>query len=252
MNSLVRGLAILEAMANNDRPLGVTELASRLGVDKGSAHRLLATLARAGYVEQPPESRRYQLTTKLLELNGRLLAKLKLVEQARPLLAELVARTVATAHLAVLRDGHVVYLEEALPPARIRVDVPVGGIAPAHCTALGKALLAFLAEGELGRVLARSDLAAYTRRTLTDRSVLSDHLALTRSRGYAIDDEEFHEGVRCVASPVRDFSGEVVAALGISGPAPQLSARRCEALAPEVVAVAARLSHRLGFRPNER
>ncbi len=247
MNALERGLTILELLARSERPMGVTEIGAELGVDKSAVYRLLFVLVTLGYAEQDPETKRYRLTTKLIELNRLLLAKLKLMELAKPFLRELAARTGASAHLAVLRDWRVVYLDEELPSARIRVDVPVGGLAPAHCTALGKVLLSYVNGLDLDRFLATDDLPAHTLRTLTTEQAVRDELRVTRERGYAIDDEEFHEGVRCLAASVRDSTGSVVAALGISGPAQQFSAGSLHLLAPEVVAGASQLSQRLGL-----
>jgi DNA-binding IclR family transcriptional regulator len=189
------------------------------------------------------------LTAKLVELNRLLVAKMRLVEQAKPFLRELARRSAASAHLAVLRDWQVVYLDEELPSARIRVDVHVGGLAPAHCTALGKAILSHLDDTAMERFLAANGLPAYTRRTLTTKESLGEELRACRQRGYAIDDEEFHEGVRCLAAPVRDLRGKVVAAIGISGPAQRFTPSDLHSLSAQVMDVAARLSQRLGYRP---
>ena len=247
MNALERGLKILELLACSERPLGVTEIGTEIGVDKSAAYRLLALLVACGYVEQVPETKRYQLTTRLVELSRAVVARLELLTLAKPFLRALALRTGQSVHLAVMRDWRVVYLDEALPASHLRVDVPVGGLAPAHCTALGKAILCQLPPADLDRYFSTCELTCHTSRTLATRAALAADLARARERGYAVDDEEFHEGVRCLAAPVCDHTGQVIAALGISGPA----ASDIPSFASQVVATAGHLSRRLGYYPQE-
>jgi DNA-binding IclR family transcriptional regulator len=249
LNALERGISILEILARSERPLGVTEIGAHIGVDKSSVHRLLATMTAHGFTEQDRDTRRYRLGTKIVELGHLATAKVRLVDEARPFVRELAARAGQSAHLAVMRDYRVVYLDEAVPHSGLRVDVPVGGLAPAYCTALGKALLGHLDDRELGQFVTAVTLAPYTSRTIVSHDSLYQALAEVRQRGYALDDEEFHEGVLCIAAPVRDHTSAVVAALGISGPKQQVSAVGVDALAATVTASAARLSQRLGFTP---
>ena len=210
-------------------------------------HRLLAVLTAHGYTEQSPETKRYQLSTKVVQLGRQVTAKVRLLDEAQPFVRDLARQTAQSAHLAVLRDFRVVYLDEAVPATGLRVDVPVGGLAPAHCTALGKALLCELGEGELSRFLATADLAKHTVRTITNQGALREELVAVRLRGYAVDDEEFHLGVRCIAAPVHDHTGKIVAAIGVSGPAQQTHVAAIPTLAATTMETAAALSLRLGF-----
>ncbi|MHB1004528.1 MAG: IclR family transcriptional regulator [Chloroflexota bacterium] len=249
MNALERGLTILDILAGSDRALGVTEIGAEIGVDKSSVHRLLATLTAHGYTEQSPETKRYHLSTKIVQLGRQVTAKVKLLDEAKPFVRAIALQTAQSAHLAVLRNFQVVYLDEAVPTTSLRVDVPVGGLAPAHCTALGKALLCELNDGELSRFVATGQLTVHTPRTISTHEALRAELATVRQRGYAVDDEEFHIGVRCIAAPVRDHTGKIVAAIGVSGPAQQHAPAAIPALAAAVIETACTLSHRLGFFP---
>lgn len=246
MNALERGLTIVETLALSDRPLGVSEIGAAVGVDKSAVHRLLTILTARGYTEKDPESKRYRLSPKVIHLGQSVSAKVKLIEEARPFVREMAKITGQSAHLAVLRDHRVVYLDEAVPNTSLRVDVPVGGLAPAYCTALGKALLSRLDDHQLSVYIDAVSLVAHTKRSLTSASALVSELADVRERGFAADDEEFTLGVYCLAAPVVDHTGAAVAALGVSGPKQQVARDRAR-VAEVVTTIAARLSRSLGF-----
>lgn len=240
IRSLARGLQILDLLGDSRDDVGVTELGGLLGVDKASASRLVATLAHHGYLEQNPATRRYHLGPRLLALRRARLSQLTLPEVAGPFLRSLMVRSGECAHLGVASQGRVLYLGQAESPATLRVNVQVGQTAPLHCTALGKALLAFGAF-EFPHVL-----EPFTPHTLTDRNRLARALAATHHQGYAVDDEEFELDVRCVAAPVYDDRSSVIAAVGISGPTTRLTDRRLPGLARIVMQIAGELSERLG------
>lgn len=241
VRSLARGLQILELLGSSAQAMGVTQLASSLRVDKATASRLVATLAQYGYVEREPSTRRYRLGPRLVALGQRRLDLMPLHEVAAPYLRSLMEQTGECAHLGVPAEGRVLYIGQAESPATLRVNVPVGHTAPLHCTALGKALLAF------GLLDFPQPLERFTPRTITDPSRLARHLARVHQQGYAVDDEEFDPGVRCVAAPVFDHRSFVVAAIGISGPTTRMTERRLPRLARIVRRIAGELSIRMGL-----
>jgi IclR family KDG regulon transcriptional repressor len=241
IQSLARGLKILEFLSQAQDGVSITELAERLGVDKGSASRLVATLASYGYAEKDERTRRYHLGSQVVSLSRSVLTRLPLREAAKPFLRELMERTGECAHLAVAAQGQVLYIDQVESPATLRVNAEVGTLNPLHCTALGKALLAF------GDLQPQDDLRAFTANTLTDPARLRKNLEQVRSQGYSVDDEEFDPGVRCIAVPVWDFRGKVVASMGISGPATRVTSARLTALAAIVLEVGKSLSERLSF-----
>lgn len=221
VQSLQRGLAVLDFLAESREPVRTSDVAARFDIDKANASRLLNTLQEAGYAERV-DGRRYVLGARFnSDHSGRQLEGLiALRERTRSLLEDLVEASGECAHMAVLVADKVWYIDKISSPHALRVDHPVGALAPLHCTALGKAFLAFLPNVEHG------ELARYTAGTIVAADALDADLARARQRGYATDDEEFSPGVRCVAAPIRDPRGRMVAAVGLSGPTARIDLAR--------------------------
>ena len=241
IQSLARGLKILNLLDQTSEGITVTEIAAQLGVDKGSASRLLTTLAAYGFVEKNETNRRYQLGPRVVSLSRSVLTRLPLREAAKPFLRRLMERSGECDHLAVAAQGRALYIDQVESPATLRVNAQVGTLNPLHCTSLGKVLLAF------GMMEIPETLEAYTPRTITDPAVLRAHLETVRQAGYAVDDEEFDPGVRCLAAPVFDFRGKLAGAIGISGPATRMAPDRLPELAAAVMETARALSERMTF-----
>lgn len=242
-----RALAILETLKAAGEALGVTELGARVGLHKSTVYRLLATLARHGYVQQDPATERYSLGLKLVELGTAVLDHLELRELARPYLKRLMEASQEVAHLVVLQDGDVVYIDKVECPGPVKMYSQLGRRAPAHATAVGKALLAFLPPAQVEAILARG-LPRLTPHTITDPERLRTELHLVRERGYAVDNEENELGIRCVAGPIFNHTGQVVAAFSISGLAMRLTVPRLEGLAGLVCRTSQEISARLGYQ----
>jgi len=245
--SLARALTILDLFEPETPSLTATEIARSLHARPGSLYPALGTLERFGYLERRPD-KRYRLGLKLLERGHSILLHLDLYERAKPALRELAQTLSANAHLAVLYQGQVLYLgrEEAAPSAVF--PSVVGRLVPAHCTALGKVLLASLPPGERRHLLAGRPLDRRTVRTITSLRRLEAELAGVLARGFAVDNEELHEGVICVAGPVRDYAGKVVAAISVSLLKARVTETRLEKIAQEVVRTSAVISGAMGYR----
>ncbi len=241
IQSLARGLKILNLLEQARSGMGTTEVAREMRIDKSSASRLLHTLANYGFVAQDEGTARYQLGPRLLSLGQRLLDRISLRDHARPTLRKLVDETGECAHLAILAQRQALYIDQAESSAALRVESEIGTLSPLHCTALGKAMLAF-GDGALPEVL-----LPFTQRTITDQAVLQAQLLQIRQRGYAIDDEEYNYGVRCVAAPVHDHRGLLLGAIGISGPGGRVTLERIDEFGVIVRQVAADLSAKLGY-----
>jgi IclR family transcriptional regulator, KDG regulon repressor len=241
IQSLARGLKILDMLGQAQDGVSITELAERLGVDKGSASRLVATLVNFGYAEKDEQTRRFHLGPQVVPLSRSVLARLSMREVAKPFLHALMERTGECVHLAVPAQGKVLYVDQVESPATLRVNAQVGTMNPLHCTALGKALLAF------GDLDLPSTLEAFTPHTLTNSDQLRKNLEQVRLQGYVVDDEEFDLGVRCIAVPVFDFRGKAAASIGISGPATRVTLARLPELAAIVVEIGQALSERMSF-----
>lgn len=239
-------LSILETLGTAYE-MGVTDLARKLGLGKSSVYRLLATLARRGYVEKNPQSERYRLTYRLFAVASPAADRFGLREAAHPVMQRLAARTGETVNLGVLDGTRVVNLHKVESRHFLRLHLDVAGGVPAHATALGKVLLAALEPAELARRLRGRRLEALTRRTIRDRRTLGKALGRVREQGFAVDDEECSLGLRCVAAPILDHRGSVAAALSISGPTHRLPDPVLPRLAESVRAAAREVSQRLGY-----
>ncbi|HVR87970.1 MAG TPA: IclR family transcriptional regulator [Candidatus Limnocylindria bacterium] len=247
VQSVDRALDLLEALAAAEGEVSITLLATRTKLHVSTVHRLLATLLRRGYVRQNAETSRYYTGAKLATLVEARSRYNELRLAARPLLQSLVETTRETANLSVLDDATAVYIETAASPQVVRLFTVVGNHVPLHATGAGKALLASLPQSKRDSLLDHAGLRAHTARTLVDRGALARALDEARERGYAIDDEEYDEGVRCVAIAVGPI-GAPIAALSISGPASRLSKQRCVEFVPQMRRAAADLVEALRGR----
>lgn len=240
-----RAFAILEALAEA-REMGLSELARALRLGKSSVYRLLNTLVSTGYVEKRPDSGRYRLTYRLSLLAGAASERSGLADAAAPVLRRLAAETAESANLGVLEGGVVVNLLRVEGPQPLRLHLALPGGVPPHATGLGKVLLAALGPAELRARLGSAPLARLTPRTIRDRRTLRAELERVGRLGYAVDDEECSLGLRCVAAPVRDRSGEVIAAVSIAAPAHRLPREHVPEVARTVTLAGRELSRRLG------
>jgi IclR family acetate operon transcriptional repressor len=247
IQSLQRGLEILEYMAERGGAVTVSDAARHLGVDRSTGSRLLATLDRRGFVVRDLDSQRYRLGTKLLVLSKVVLDTLSVAAAGHDDVVGLVEATGEAAHLAILQGWEAVFVDHVDGRAALTINASVGDRDPLYCTAIGRALLMGLTEEEVRAVLRDVPMVAYTRKTTTSMARLLEALRTSRSQGYAYDDEERNAGVQCLAAPVRDHTGEVVAAIGISAPTSRVVLVGKETLAGQVVAAARSLSERLGF-----
>jgi len=242
IQSLARGLKILELMGEYENGISITNLALLMEVNKATASRLVKTLQHYGFVEKAPDRRLYRLGPMVVNLSRGLINRMPLRETAKPFLKKLVELSGECAHLAIYAQGKALYIDQVESPATVRVNVEVGQMAPLHCTALGKVLLAF------GEFPIPDQLEKFTGKTITSRKQLEMMLEKVRLQGYAIDDVEFDDDVRCIAAPVFDYRGKLVGAMGISGPAARLTLDRINHLSPQIIQCAQQLSDRLKFK----
>jgi len=246
IQAIERAVSILNVFSVDEPELGVTEIAERVGLHKSTVHRFMVNLDAAGLVERNPRSGRYRLGLHIFELGGLVMQRMNLWDEALPFLEGLVRDTGETGHLAVLDGGEAIYIERVEARRPLRVPSAIGRGYPAHATNLGKVLLADLPRERVVEIVATHGLAAYTRNTITELPELELELERIRERGYAIDDEEYDEGLRCIGAGVRDHSGRVVSALGIGGPVTRITPERVEELSRLVINAARGLSRRLG------
>jgi IclR family acetate operon transcriptional repressor len=245
--SLQKALRILLYMGEQLPEAGVTELASDLGLTKATVHRLLATMERFDLIERNAESERYRLGLKLHQLGSRAVESRTLRTEAHRLLLEMSRRSRETVSLATPAPGGVTCLDRLdSPHTIITVCTPVGSMFPAHCTAAGKAILAYMAEEEIDDLVRRWGLKQFTPFTITQMPALKESLQLIRRRGYAVDHQELERGLSGVAAPVLSAHERVIAAVGIAGPTLRFRGKELSEKVALVTEIGARLAMSLG------
>jgi IclR family acetate operon transcriptional repressor len=241
VQSVDRALDLLEALSAADGEVSITALAGRTGLHVSTVHRLLSTLLRRGYVRQNAETSRYYAGAKLATLaEGRSrYGEMRL--RARPILRAITESTRETANLVVLDELAAVYIDTVPSPQVVRLFTAIGNRVPLHATGAGKCILAAMPPAARDALLERIDLRAYTPHTIIEKPTLRRTLDEARERGFTIDDEEYDDGVRCVAVPVGGMN-DAVAAISVSAPAHRLSRQRCLELVPMLRRSAAELA----------
>ena len=246
IQSLQRGLGILELIAKDGTGLTMAEVSRKIGLHTSTTFHLLRTLTSLGYLVQDETTREYRLGSKVFRLAASVLIEVQILNISGPLLAEMAQQTGETSHLAIFEHGEVIVIDKVDGSSPVHLSDRVGYPRPAHATAIGKVLLAHLPEAELKAFLDRRELRPFTPKTVTAVPILEQELVRVREQGYAFDDEEFAQGIRCLAVPVWNFTGHIVAALGISGPVWRVSLDRVAQLTELVKAIGHRLSQELG------
>lgn len=247
VQSLERAFALLEAIAAADAPLALADLSRLTGLHTSTAFHLIKTLMVLGYVRQD-DARRYHIGPRLFLQAAGAANEVTLVNFATPYLRRLADETGETAHLAVRADSGIAVIAKGEARSTVRTSDRLGTIRPAHCTAIGKVLLADLPAAEREAALGDAPFEAFTKHTITDPAKLRKALDRVARDGVALDDAEFNAELRCMAAPVRNFTGRAVAALGISGPVWRVTPAEVPRLSAIVAEVAKALSTELGFR----
>jgi DNA-binding IclR family transcriptional regulator len=242
-STVVKAFSLLEILAQSDQPLGVTSLASRLGLGKSNVHRLLQTLIALNYV-QKTDAAGYVATLRMWEFGSSIVSRIVLRDVAQPTMRRLSTLTKEAVHLSQYDRGEVIYLDKIESKEPVRAYTQLGGRAPAYCTATGKIMMAYLPEPEIRKVY--ETVEKCTPNTVTDVETFLAQCFEARHRRYALNTGEWRSDVIGLASPIADRSGAVVSAIGISAPASRLGAGEIERYAPELVAAGREISLQLG------
>jgi DNA-binding IclR family transcriptional regulator len=246
VQALDRAFAVLDLLGESDIPLGLAQVASSLQLHKSTAHRFLMVLERHRMVERTPGGK-FRLGLKLFDLGNRAIGQYDLRERAQPHLRRLVLDTEETAHLGILEGAHVIYIDKIEPARSVRMITRIGASNPVHCTSVGKAMLAFLPEERIADILSRTRFERFTSHTISTVEALRVEIEKTRRRGYAVDDEEFEEGLRCIAVPVLDAQRFPVAAVSVSGPSFRVTAQKLPSIANHLLQCVRGISTDMGF-----
>lgn len=246
--SIAKALQIVEVMASGDGPMRLQDIGKNVRLPASTVLRFLKTLMDHDYVEQNPQTLQYYLTLKFCQISERIKRQIKVRDIAHPILAELSRELGEATSLAIARDGQVVYVDVVEGPDHMLQTLQrIGKIAPMNTTGVGKALMQDYTSDELDTLVSTHGLPKPTPNTIGSKRALVKELARVRELGYATDNEECELGVRCIAAPIRDYSGTVVAAISSSGPVGRMTMERLERIAPRMKRAADQISRQLGY-----
>ncbi len=248
VRTLERGLTVLSALAEL-REGTLTQIAKKAGLSASTAYRLLETLRQQGYVEWEERSGLFSVGLRAYQVGAAFSERNSLLSAAQGEMQTLVQDINETANLAVRRGSEAVYVYQVEARQMMRMFTQIGAVAPLHCSGVGKVMLAWLPAAEVRHLVGEGPYPAYTPASLTGLPALSRELETVRDQGYALDDEERELGVRCLATPVRDSSGEVVASLSISAPTSRFPRKNIPEMLARVRLASDQISARLGWRP---
>jgi IclR family transcriptional regulator, KDG regulon repressor len=248
IQSVERAADILELFLISESELSVKEISQRLNLSKSTAHGLIKTLDHRGYLQQNPENLKYKLGMKLFELGNYIGNHLDIREISQPIIKGLVEELKETVHLVVRERDEVIYVEKVDGPRALRIYSQVGKRAPIYCTGVGKAILAYQDEKEVDRILSSTLLESFTDRTITDADYIKDELKEIKKQGFSIDDEEIELGLKCIAAPIFDHQGNVIASISCASPKMRLDEERLPQVINGIKRAASDISISLGFK----
>lgn len=248
IQSVERALTILKYLSGNITEIGITDIAAYMGLGKSTVYGLVNTLVQEGYLEQNPDNKRYRLGLKLFEMGCIVQERMDVREIARPYLKELSEHFKMTVHMGVYKEQEVVYIDKMDAPDTRIVYSQVGKRAPMYCTGIGKSVLAELKPEEINSILKNQQMEALTPNTLTDAKAVLKELEIIRKNGFAIDNEEVEQGLKCVAAAIFDHQGRPAAAISISSSAIKMTDEKIAQATEKIKKATAEISRKLGYR----
>jgi len=251
IQSIDRTLQVLELFSLERSEWGVTEISKALNIYKSNVHNILSTLAEKSFVEKDPKTDKYKLGIKFFELGSVVIKNMDLRKIAHPYIEKLSKEFNETVHLGVLDKGRVVSIEREESDKSLCSHIEIGKRTPLHCTAVGKAIMAYLSEDKVSLIVKEKGLEKYTENTITDREKLEREFLKIRKQGYAVDNMEHEEGVRCIAGSIRDHTGEVIASMSVSGPAFRINESNIPNIAKKVKGYCDCISEKMGCNFNQ-
>jgi len=247
IQSIDRALQVLELFSLEKPEWGVTEISKTLNIYKSNIHNILSTLTEKGFVIKDSKTDKYKLGIKFFELGSIVIKNMDLRKMAHPYIEELSKEFNETVHLGVLDKGRVVSIEREESDKSLCSHIEIGKRTPLHCTAVGKAIMAYLSEDEINLIIRKKGLEKFTENTITTKKDLEKEFIKIRKQGYSVDNMEHEEGVRCVASPIRDYTGKVIASMSVSGPAFRINENNISNIAKKVKEYCDCISEEMGY-----
>ncbi|MBT2658164.1 IclR family transcriptional regulator [Bacillus sp. ISL-18] len=247
LSSVKNALRILQSFTMDEPEKKISDLSAALGLNKSTVSRTMTTLASEGFVFKDPETKKYRLGLSILSLSGIVSSQMDIYRESQPVLNRLVENIGETAHISVLDQLDVIYLQKVECNHPVRFLTHIGKRNPPYCTSSGKVLLAHSPEEVANQVIAKG-LKKFTKNTLTNPQKLRTYLKQVKENGYASSTEEILEGVTSIAAPIFDYRGKVIAALSVVGPTQRIQQHKIQGLAKKVMSAAKEVSQRMGYR----
>ncbi|MGN7477967.1 IclR family transcriptional regulator [Solibacillus silvestris] len=249
VQSIERAFNLLEHLSGHPHGMQITRLAEETGLSKSTVHRLLSTLIELKYVKQDMDTERYTIGYRALYLSRNLINTSSLIATAKPYLQKLVEDINETIHLCVVEHEEVVYIDKIESNQTIRMSSRIGSRAPLYCTGVGKMILSGKTDEDVFDIAGRIEFIKKTPNTIITYDEFIEEIFQIRRQGFALDDVENEEGIRCIAVPIYDFSGEIVASFSVSGPCSRITLDWIQSgLAEKLSITAKEISLQLGFR----
>lgn len=244
--SLERGLQALLFLSTR-KSVGVTELAEELKINKSTAYRILETMQKFNMVEQNKLTAKYKLGPAILQLSEQLYKNLNIISISKPLMISLSEEVGESVHLCILSNDCAVVIEQFMTSSRLTVNAKIGNKEPLHSSSVGKCLLAFNSDEIREQIINRLELTRFTDKTITNKQALLEELEIVKTHGYAIDNGEISEEIKCIAAPIFNHLGEAIYSLGISGPNSRMNDKKIEFMKNKLVKVTEIISQQIGY-----
>jgi len=251
IQSIDRALQVLELFSLEKPEWGVTEISKALNIYKSNVHNILTTLVEKGFVIKDSKTDKYKLGMKFFELGSVVIKNLNLRKIAHPYMEKLLKDFNETVHLGILVEGEILSIEQEESGQSLSPRIFIGKRAPLHCTGVGKAIMAYLPKDKVAAIVERKRLKKYTENTIIDKEELEKEFLKIQKQGYSVDNMEHEEGVRCVASPIRDYAGKVIASMSVSGPAFRINENNISNIAKKVKECCDCISEEMGCNFNQ-
>jgi len=226
---------------------GVSDLGKETGLNRSNVHRILSTFEFLGYVEKDSTNRKYKPSLRLFELGSLVIQRNGVIKVTHPFLEKLGSTFGETSNLAVLDKNEVIYVDKVESSEALRMDLAVGRHVPAYCTALGKILLGGLSEERLNQYIEETRFDKRTTNTLSKKG-FRKQITEMKEKGFAIDDEELHLGIRCIAAPIKNHTGNIIASISTAGPSTRMDRNKLESIKPTLIEMSLEISKQLGFK----
>lgn len=248
VKSIERALKILESFRNSTPEMGLMDIAEKVGLTKGTTHRIISTLCSANYIAQDCKAGKYRLGPKVFELGCIAQNHMELYRVAKPFLYKLREKTNETVHLVIAVSEEVLYIDKVDSLEPIRMNSFIGQRLPMYCTGVGKVLLAHKSREHRYKIYKDKGLRSLTPNTITSVEKMEAELEKIKTKGYAFDDEEGQSGLKCIASPIFDYQGNVISAISVSGPSYRMGAEKIEVIVGDILEVSKEISFAMGYR----